>query len=65
MLKYLIIIFLFLNTLVSFSQSLTGTVTDTLNNPLESANVIAKSLQEKISLKFIIIANKNIIYLES
>ena len=58
MLKYLIIIFLFLNTLVSFSQSLTGTISDTLNNPLESANVIAKPLQQNASIKFAIADNK-------
>jgi hypothetical protein len=47
MLNYLIIIFLYINSLVSFSQSLTGTISDTLKNPLESANVIAKPIQEK------------------
>ena len=58
MLKYLIIIFLFINSLVSFSQTLTGVVSDTLNKPLENANVIAKPLQEKANLKFSIADNK-------
>lgn len=36
----------------------TGVVSDTLDIPLESANVIAKPLQEKASLKFAIADNK-------
>jgi hypothetical protein len=63
--KFLILIIFTLYSHLVFSQTFNGTILDTLNNPLESANVIAKSLQEKVSLKFIIIANKNIIYLES
>lgn len=41
-------------TLFSFAQEKTiiGVVTDTLNQPLERANVIAKPLQENASLKF-------------
>jgi hypothetical protein len=61
---YLFLLFFILST-VANSQILSGSILDTLNNPLESDNVIAKPLQEKVSLKFIIIANKNIIYLES
>ena len=47
-------------TLVSFSQTqtLNGTIQDTLNSPLESANVIAKPLQEKANIKFAIADNK-------
>jgi hypothetical protein len=56
MLKFLLIILLFTTT--SFSQKLTGVVSDTLNNPLENANVIAKPLQEKAALKFAIADNK-------
>jgi hypothetical protein len=62
--KFLILFLFTTYSVLTFSQTLTGIVFDTLNNSLESANVIAKSLQEKVSLKFIIIANKNIIYLE-
>ncbi len=51
--------FLFFTTL-SFSQSrsITGVVAEENNKPLESANVIAKPLQEKASLKFAIADNK-------
>jgi len=37
-----------------------GVVSDTLNTPLENANVIAKPLQEKASLKFAIANRKKI-----
>jgi len=40
------------------SQTLTGVVSDTLNTPLENANVTSKALQEKASLKFAIAINK-------
>ncbi|OAB28185.1 CarboxypepD_reg-like domain-containing protein [Flavobacterium fryxellicola] len=54
--KYLLLLFSFF----SFSQSRTiiGVVADDNNKPLESANVIAKPLQEKASLKFAIADNK-------
>ena len=42
------------------SQTLTGVVSDTLNTPLENANVIAKPLQEKATLKFAIANRKKI-----
>ncbi|UFH34649.1 carboxypeptidase-like regulatory domain-containing protein [Flavobacterium acetivorans] len=47
-------------TVLSFSQThtITGVVSDDSNKPLESANVIAKPLQEKASLKFAIADNK-------
>ncbi|WP_130734288.1 carboxypeptidase-like regulatory domain-containing protein [Flavobacterium sp. J27] len=44
--------FFFLN--FSFSQTLIGTVKDSLNNPLANANVIAKPLLENKGLKFAI-----------
>ncbi|WP_298142535.1 TonB-dependent receptor [Flavobacterium sp.] len=46
---------------VSYAQSsktLIGTVTDSLNQPLENANVLAKSLTEKPAIKFAIADNK-------
>ena len=54
-----ILLFLFFTTF-SYSQSrtITGVVSDDTNKPLESANVIAKPLQEKASLKFAIADNK-------
>ncbi|MDY0090404.1 MAG: carboxypeptidase-like regulatory domain-containing protein [Flavobacteriaceae bacterium] len=53
------IFFLFFTSLCfSQTKTVTGVVSDTLNKPLESANVIAKPLQEKTSLKFAIADNK-------
>ncbi|MBG6110583.1 hypothetical protein H4V97_002310 [Flavobacterium sp. CG_23.5] len=54
-----VLFFLFF-TIVSFSQSrtITGVVSEDTNKPLESANVIAKPLQENASLKFAIADNK-------
>lgn len=53
-------VFLILFSLHSYSQTHTiiGIVSDSNNKPLESANVIAKPLQEKASLKFAIADNK-------
>ena len=53
-------LFLLLFTTLSFSQTkiLVGVVSDDVNKPLESANVIAKPLQEKANLKFAIADNK-------
>lgn len=53
------LLFLFFTT-ICFSQThtITGVVSDDINKPLESANVIAKPLQEKASLKFAIADNK-------
>ena len=42
--KYIVIFIFF--TQISFSQTLTGTVKDSLGNPLQNANVIAKPLLE-------------------
>ena len=55
--RFLLFIFLaFISS--AHSQTLTGVVSDTLNTPLENANVIAKPLQEKATLKFAIADNK-------
>jgi hypothetical protein len=53
------LLFIFLS-IVSFSQThnVTGVVSDETSKGLESANVIAKPLQEKASLKFAIADNK-------
>ena len=53
--KFLLLLFLLLY-LLSFSQerTLTGIVSDSLNKPLERANVIAKPLQDNAGLKFAI-----------
>lgn len=50
----------------SFSQTktITGVVSDTINNPLESANIIALPKSEKGSLKFAIADNKGRFRLE-
>ena len=56
MLKFLLFFFSIIT--YSHSQMLSGTVSDTLNNPLESANVIAKPLQQNASIKFAIADNK-------
>lgn len=54
------ILLIFLLTTLSYSQTKTleGVVSDETNKPLESANIIAKPLQEKASLKFSIADNK-------
>ena len=50
---------IFLLSAKSFSQkTIMGTIADTLNKPLESANVIAKPLQEKAGIKFAMADNK-------
>mgnify|MGYP003680399980 CR=1 FL=1 len=55
--KYILFL---LFSLFSFSQerTITGIVSDSLNKPLERANVIAKPLQDNARLKFAI-AEKN------
>ena len=46
-----LLLFLFIS-LSAFSQkTITGVVSDSLNQPLESANLIAKLLQEKAGIK--------------
>lgn len=51
-------IFLLFSTSVFSQRTITGTISDTLKTPLESANIIAKPLQENASLKFSIADNK-------
>ena len=61
--KYLILFLLI--SLSAFSQkTITGVVSDTLNQPLESANLIAKPLQEKAGIKFAMADNKGRFRLE-
>ena len=48
-----LILLLFL-PILSYSQTLIGTVKDSLGKPLQNANVIAKPLVEKQGLKFAI-----------
>jgi hypothetical protein len=50
--KHLLLLLFF--PIFSLSQTLTGTVKDSLGNPLQNANVIAKPLVEKQGLKFAI-----------
>ncbi|MBM6500675.1 hypothetical protein [Flavobacterium macrobrachii] len=54
-----ILLFLLFSTF-SFSQThtITGVVSDSLNNPLESANIIALPKSENAQLKFAIADNK-------
>ena len=50
---------LFIISLSAFSQkTITGVVSDSLNQPLESANLIANPLQEKAGIKFAMADNK-------
>jgi len=60
--------FLLLFLLISISafsqKTITGVVSDTLNKPLESANLIAKPLQEKAGIKFAMADNKGRFRLE-
>ena len=52
-------------SLSAFSQkTITGVVSDSLNQPLESANLIAKPLQEKAGIKFAMADNKRRFRLE-
>lgn len=59
MYRFILIFFLFFLSL-TYSQTYTfsGVVFSDANTPLESANIIAKPLQEKASLKFAIADNK-------
>jgi hypothetical protein len=57
--------FFLLLSLSAFSQkTITGVVSDSLNQPLESANLIAKPLQEKAGIKFAMADNKGRFRLE-
>ena len=55
-----VLVILLFTSYISSSQTLTitGVITDALNIPLESANIIANPLQEKAELKFAIADNK-------
>ncbi|WP_264559998.1 TonB-dependent receptor [Flavobacterium sp. N2270] len=52
MLKFLLLLFFL--PFFSFSQTLTGVVQDSVGNPLQNANVIAKPMVENSGLKFAI-----------
>ena len=60
MTKYIVTAFILLLSNFSFSQSQTiiGVVSDVAGKPLESANIIAKPLTDKATLKFAIADNK-------
>ncbi len=59
-----ILLFLLIS-LSTFSQkTITGVVSDSINQPLESANLIAKPLQEKAGIKFAMADNKGRFRLE-
>lgn len=59
-LRQTVLVVLLFTSYISSSQTLTitGVITDALNIPLESANIIANPLQEKAGLKFAIADNK-------
>ena len=58
--KFFFFILFFINISPNYSQThtITGVVFDEKEKPLESANIIAKPLQEKATLKFAIADNK-------
>ncbi|MFT5253119.1 MAG: hypothetical protein ACI87N_002148 [Flavobacteriales bacterium] len=56
--RILLLFLLFINLSFSQTRTLSGVVSDDIGKPLEAANVIAKPLQEKASLKFAIADNK-------
>ncbi|OYQ33204.1 hypothetical protein CHU92_13150 [Flavobacterium cyanobacteriorum] len=56
--KFLLLLLLFNSIVYSQSISFTGTVSDTLNAPLESANVIARPLKEGVPMRFAIADHK-------
>ncbi|MFY7665495.1 carboxypeptidase regulatory-like domain-containing protein [Flavobacterium sp.] len=49
--------FVFHKRLCAKTKALSGTISDSLNTPLENANVLAKSLTEKPEIKFAIADN--------
>lgn len=57
---FLFSLFLFTSLIYSQTNFRTGTILDSGNKPLESANIIAKPLQENASLKFAISGNKSL-----
>jgi hypothetical protein len=60
MTKYIVTAFILLlsNFTFSQSQSIIGVVSDVAGKPLESANIIAKPITDKATLKFAIADNK-------
>ncbi len=58
------LLFLLISFSSFFQKTITGVVSDTLNQPLESANLIAKPLQEKAGIKFAMADNKGRFRLE-
>ena len=59
-----LLFFLLLSLSVFSQKTITGVVSDSLNQPLESANLIAKPLQEKARIKFAMADNKGRFRLE-
>ena len=53
-----ILFFLFCSISFSQTHTITGVVSDSINNPLESANIIALPKSENAQLKFAIADNK-------
>ncbi len=53
-----LLFFLFLTFSAYSQKTITGVVSDSLNTPLESANIIAKPLQEKAGIRFAMADNK-------
>jgi hypothetical protein len=56
--RYLIYLLFLSTTIFAQTKTITGVISDDANKPLESANVIAKPLTEKASIKFSIADNK-------
>lgn len=63
-LVYILVLFTSFNTIIAQTKNLTGVVSDTLNIPLENANVIAKPFGANAQLKFAIADNKGRFRLE-
>ena len=53
-----LLLFLFISISAFSQKTITGVVSDSLNQPLESANLIANPLQEKAGIKFAMADNK-------
>lgn len=58
------LLFLLISLSVFSQKTITGVVSDSINQPLESANLIAKPLQEKAGIKFAMADNKGRFRLE-
>ena len=59
-----LLLFLLISLSVFSQKTITGVVSDSINQPLESANLIAKPLQEKAGIKFAMADNKGRFRLE-